>query len=311
MNFATLLDGVTVLGFFTLVVGGCVLGSAGLAFIQSIPARLRTQYGGTEAFATGPRFPCEMDDTYEPRCITHNCDAIDQCGKLACPHCMYKFDAEAGAFGYAAPNSDPFNAANYANHTNYNTGEPCPVDCTPEPTFVRVKRVRPQDFFYELGEDGRITDAIELNEDHTAVIAEYHEKPAPDEYAAYEAAVRASADATGSIPHCDSNVLHAPGQCEYCDERPDLQEFRLLHGINFTGQFDPSKLLCPAEAKRDLHIIERWGGNIAKRRETQRFGDHLFIPAAYQQAKDEVEQKALLAHLVEEHTHEDAPNVCD
>ena len=169
------------LGYITLLVGFAVLGSAGLAFIQSIPARLRLR--------------AQQD----------------------------------------------------------------------EPSYFRVQRVRPQDFFYELGPDGRITDAVELNEDHTAVVAEYHERPQPEEYAAYDVALRAAADREGVIPHCDSNVLHAPGRCVYCDRGfADLQEFRLLHGINFTGESDPAKLPCPATAKRPVETIERWGGNVAK-----------------------------------------------
>lgn len=320
MTFDMLRDGVTLLGYLTLVVGGCVLGSAGLAYIQSIPARIRTRYGGTRAFATGPTEPCVIvDEQFEAgHCATHNCDAIDQCGKLACPHCIYKFDAEAGVYGYPALGSDPLNASNYASHTNYNTGEPCPVNCTDdsdlhaiygcppdgdmcppcadefgresEPTFVRVKRVRPQDFFYELGENGRITDAVELNEDHTAVIAEYHEKPQVEEYKLYAEAVRRNG--ADIAPHCDSEVLHAPGRCATCDDnRPDLQEFRLLHGINFTGETDPAKLPCPATTHRPLETIERWGGNLAKRI-TQRHStrdEFVSIPEAYARAKAQVD----------------------
>ena len=166
------------LGYITLLVGFAVLGSAGLAFIQSIPARLRLR--------------SQQD----------------------------------------------------------------------EPSYFRVQRVRPQDFFYELGPDGRITDAVELNEDHTAVVAEYHERPQPDEYKLYAEAVRRNG--ADIAPHCDSEVLHRPGACQYCDHRPDLQEFRLLHGINFTGENDPAKLSCPAAAKRSVETIERWGGNRAR-----------------------------------------------
>lgn len=28
-------------------------------------------------------------------------------------------------------------------------------------------------------------------------------------------------------PHCDEGVVHAPGECRYCDDRPDLQIQRL------------------------------------------------------------------------------------
>jgi hypothetical protein len=62
-------------------------------------------------------------------------------------------------------------------------------------------------------------------------------------------------------PHCDSRVLHAPGECEYCDEHADWQELRQTWGINFTGHHDPAKLICPAQRERPLDSIHAWGGN--------------------------------------------------
>lgn len=38
------------------------------------------------------------------------------------------------------------------------------------------------------------------------------------------------------FPHCDSRILHAPGECEYCDEVPEWQELRKAWGIAFTGR---------------------------------------------------------------------------
>jgi hypothetical protein len=70
-------------------------------------------------------------------------------------------------------------------------------------------------------------------------------------------------------PHCDSNVLHAPGECEYCDQHPDLQIQRGFSGINFTGHYDDEKELCPAERVRPLETIEKWHGNIAMTAEQQ------------------------------------------
>lgn len=49
-----------------------------------------------------------------------------------------------------------------------------------------------------------------------------------------------------TAPHCDFRVLHAPGDCEYCDQYPDWQEYRKIAQINFTNQFDPDKLICPS-----------------------------------------------------------------
>lgn len=67
------------------------------------------------------------------------------------------------------------------------------------------------------------------------------------------------------FPHCDSNVLHAPGQCVYCDEYPAMQEERRLDGVNFTGQTNPDLKPCPAVSARSLDTIEKWSGNVAKK----------------------------------------------
>lgn len=66
-------------------------------------------------------------------------------------------------------------------------------------------------------------------------------------------------------PHCDSLVLHPHGSCEYCDidEFAPLHEWRRAHGINYTGENDPSKKPCPAEARRPAETINRWPGNRA------------------------------------------------
>lgn len=37
------------------------------------------------------------------------------------------------------------------------------------------------------------------------------------------------------FPHCDQRILHAPGECEYCDANPQWQELRKAWGIAFTG----------------------------------------------------------------------------
>lgn len=68
------------------------------------------------------------------------------------------------------------------------------------------------------------------------------------------------------FPHCDSQVLHAPGKCEYCDEYPLMQQDRRRSSVNFTGENDPDKKQCPAEARRALAIINKWGGNVPKPR---------------------------------------------
>ena len=65
-------------------------------------------------------------------------------------------------------------------------------------------------------------------------------------------------------PHCDDRILHAPGECEFCDMHPDYQEARVLAGINFTGHNDPDKRPCPADKARGPQSYNRWGGNIAR-----------------------------------------------
>lgn len=63
------------------------------------------------------------------------------------------------------------------------------------------------------------------------------------------------------MPHCDQRILHAPGECRYCDEYPDWQEVREVQRINFTGHHDPDRAPDPAEHARSLETIERWPGN--------------------------------------------------
>lgn len=63
-------------------------------------------------------------------------------------------------------------------------------------------------------------------------------------------------------PHCDDLVLHAPGECRFCDHFPARQQERVDAGINFTGQHDPDKDPCMSEVNRPLEKINRWPGNI-------------------------------------------------
>ena len=61
-------------------------------------------------------------------------------------------------------------------------------------------------------------------------------------------------------PHCDANVLHAPGTCRYCDAYSDRQDTRIACGINFTGENDPNKLPCPSR----LYFIANRNGRHVK-----------------------------------------------
>lgn len=66
------------------------------------------------------------------------------------------------------------------------------------------------------------------------------------------------------FPHCDQRILHAPGECQYCDAHSEWQALRVAWGIAFTGWLpDGVELPCPADKTRgDTH--QKWGGNIAR-----------------------------------------------
>ena len=69
----------------------------------------------------------------------------------------------------------------------------------------------------------------------------------------------------GQFPHCDQRVLHAPGECKYCDKHGEWQALRIAWGIAFTG-YEPEgkELPDPATNARGLRSINSWGGNVAK-----------------------------------------------
>jgi hypothetical protein len=70
------------------------------------------------------------------------------------------------------------------------------------------------------------------------------------------------------FPHCDQRVLHAPGECEYCDGHSDWQALRAAWGIAFTNyQPDGKELPCPAMYARGEASINSWGGNVARPKE--------------------------------------------
>jgi hypothetical protein len=63
-------------------------------------------------------------------------------------------------------------------------------------------------------------------------------------------------------PHCDQAVLHAPGECKYCDEVPDWQELRKLWGIAFTGHAPKDREVpCPSDARRGPGVAHLWPNN--------------------------------------------------
>lgn len=83
------------------------------------------------------------------------------------------------------------------------------------------------------------------------------------------------------FPHCDPRILHAPGECEYCDLHPEWQDLRESWQIAFTGHgagfsirpnnpegrpVDGALLPCPADVARpplSPSDHRRWPGNQA------------------------------------------------
>ena len=69
-------------------------------------------------------------------------------------------------------------------------------------------------------------------------------------------------------PHCDARILHAPGECRYCDAYPDWQEARATQRIAFSGHPTPEcGSPCPADAAVAAGLrgdYTRWGGNVAR-----------------------------------------------
>jgi hypothetical protein len=66
----------------------------------------------------------------------------------------------------------------------------------------------------------------------------------------------------GKVPHCDQDVLHAPGECEYCDKNPGWQLLRKLWGVAFTGHPPANgELPCPSDHRRGTGQAHVWGGN--------------------------------------------------
>jgi hypothetical protein len=68
--------------------------------------------------------------------------------------------------------------------------------------------------------------------------------------------------ATVTAPHCDQTVLHAPGECEFCDACPEWQEYRMIAHIAFTGH-EPGEhqVACPSDQMRGRGEAHVWGGN--------------------------------------------------
>lgn len=70
------------------------------------------------------------------------------------------------------------------------------------------------------------------------------------------------------MPHCDQRILHAPGECQYCDGYADWQELRQMWGIAFTGHApQDGQFPCPADYHRPPNTPSdhrQWPGNVAQ-----------------------------------------------
>lgn len=63
-----------------------------------------------------------------------------------------------------------------------------------------------------------------------------------------------------TAPHCDPYVLHAPTECDVCDQYAGkAQRQRIADGINFTGHFDADKQPDPASVRRTQMVLEKSG----------------------------------------------------
>lgn len=74
------------------------------------------------------------------------------------------------------------------------------------------------------------------------------------------------------FPHCDARILHAPGECEFCDLHPEWQELCKAWMVAFTGHEPKTSLHagtqvpCPADFNRPAGSRSdhrMWSGNVA------------------------------------------------
>jgi hypothetical protein len=67
------------------------------------------------------------------------------------------------------------------------------------------------------------------------------------------------------FPHCDERVLHAPGECQYCDHHPDWQQLRHVWNIAYSGHSPESgETACPVDLAvmwEERGDYNKWYGN--------------------------------------------------
>jgi len=61
------------------------------------------------------------------------------------------------------------------------------------------------------------------------------------------------------FPHCDQRILHAPGECEFCDRHPGWQQLRQAWGIAFTGH--PPRAGLPKCGRRMRNTFPGYGSD--------------------------------------------------
>lgn len=70
------------------------------------------------------------------------------------------------------------------------------------------------------------------------------------------------------FPHCESRMLHAPGECAVCDLYPARQRQRLHDGIAFTGhKAAEGETPCPCDLaveNGERGDPNQWYGNVAQ-----------------------------------------------
>ena len=69
-----------------------------------------------------------------------------------------------------------------------------------------------------------------------------------------------------TYPHCDSEILHAPKECYFCDKyAADLQAGRVANKVAFSGHAPKEgEQPCPATKRRPFDTANKWSGNRAQ-----------------------------------------------
>jgi len=89
-------------------------------------------------------------------------------------------------------------------------------------------------------------------------------------------------DTPVQYPHCDSRILHGPGECEFCDMYPSAQAIRQRDGIAFSGHkwSAAQPIPCPADvavANGERGDYNQWEGNVASMKTS---GKSTWVPEA-------------------------------